>query len=360
MAKRKPAYQHHKASGQARVRIDGKDHYLGPWGSDESRAEYERLIGAWQARHGETYAIRLGELLAAYLKHAETYYQKNGKVTSEVSAIRTALQFFEPDRQMLAVTFGPRALKRVRERMIEGGIVRTSINKHIGRVRRMFRWAVSEELLPGSIVAPLESVDGLRKGRSKAAESEPVLPVPEEHVDAVQPYVQRPVWGLIQIQRFTGMRPGEALIIRWCDIDTTREVWEYQPESHKTEHHGRHRLICIGQRGQEVLWDFVREDPEEYLFCPSDVRFAVPDAERQPGQRYHRDAYANAIERACKRAGVPHWSPNRLRHNFATEVRAKYGLEAAQVVLGHASAVVTQVYAERDLQKARDVMREMG
>jgi site-specific recombinase XerC len=54
------------------------------------------------------------------------------------------------------------------------------------------------------------------------------------------------------------------------------------------------------------------------------------------------------------------WHPNRLRHTAATDIRARYGLEAAQVVLGHSRADVTQVYAERDLEKAREVMREVG
>jgi len=54
------------------------------------------------------------------------------------------------------------------------------------------------------------------------------------------------------------------------------------------------------------------------------------------------------------------WNPNQLRHSAGTEIRRRYGLEAAQNVLGHASADVTQVYAERDLKRAEQVMREVG
>jgi hypothetical protein len=54
------------------------------------------------------------------------------------------------------------------------------------------------------------------------------------------------------------------------------------------------------------------------------------------------------------------WSPNRLRHTKATEIRKQFGLEAAQVILGHAAADVTQVYAERDAEKAREVARQIG
>ncbi|MEM7315226.1 MAG: tyrosine-type recombinase/integrase [Planctomycetota bacterium] len=54
------------------------------------------------------------------------------------------------------------------------------------------------------------------------------------------------------------------------------------------------------------------------------------------------------------------WSPNQLRHSAATEIRKKYGLEAAQVTLGHASADVSQIYAERDMAKAKEAMRQVG
>ena len=39
-----PAYLHHKSTGQARCRIAGKDHYLGPYGSEASRIKYGELI----------------------------------------------------------------------------------------------------------------------------------------------------------------------------------------------------------------------------------------------------------------------------------------------------------------------------
>ena len=54
------------------------------------------------------------------------------------------------------------------------------------------------------------------------------------------------------------------------------------------------------------------------------------------------------------------WNPNQLRHSYATKVRNEHGLEAAQVLLGHARADVTQVYAERDAELARRVAGEVG
>lgn len=121
---------------------------------------------------------------------------------------------------------------------------------------------------------------------------------------------------------------------------------------------------------------------QDYLFCPRDVveemqarRRAARKTKRTPseqvrrrtanpkakvGLRYTRRSYRQAIVRACQKAGVPEWSPLQLRHTAATVIRAKYGIEAAQLILGHARADVTQVYAERDLARARTIMAEIG
>jgi site-specific recombinase XerC len=54
------------------------------------------------------------------------------------------------------------------------------------------------------------------------------------------------------------------------------------------------------------------------------------------------------------------WSPNQLRHSRATAIRERYGIEAAQTVLGHADPRVTEIYAERDFAMAARIMREIG
>jgi integrase len=97
---------------------------------------------------------------------------------------------------------------------------------------------------------------------------------------------------------------------------------------------------------------------------------------RAPSDHYSVDSYRRAIHRACDAADrkarelagnsgagerlFARWSPNRLRHTAATEIRKRYGLEASQVVLGHSHADVTELYAERDLGRAKAVIREVG
>jgi len=55
------------------------------------------------------------------------------------------------------------------------------------------------------------------------------------------------------------------------------------------------------------------------------------------------------------------WHPHQLRHIAATEIRRSFGLESAQLALGHSSAQVTDaVYAERDHTKVMELMRRVG
>ena len=80
----------------------------------------------------------------------------------------------------------------------------------------------------------------------------------------------------------------------------------------------------------------------------------------KPGDAYTVDSYRRAIRRACEAAEVPVWTPHRLRHNAATTIRREYGLEAARVMLGHSSPIVTEIYAERDRAAAREVAERLG
>jgi hypothetical protein len=97
-----PTYLLHRTTGQARVRIGGRDHYLGKCNSPESRQAYARLItehfrpgAAGAAPHPSIDGcpdISINELFFRYLQFAETYYATNGIATGEVRNIRDAIR----------------------------------------------------------------------------------------------------------------------------------------------------------------------------------------------------------------------------------------------------------------------------
>lgn len=144
-----PLYRRHKPSGLAVVTINGKDIYLGPYGSAKSKAEYACLIAEYavtgrtpQPKHAADDAepLRLSELINAYWKHCRRYYVKDGRPTSEQAAIKAVVRDVrELYGNQPAETFGPLALKAVRQTWINRGHARRTINQNAGRIVRMFR-----------------------------------------------------------------------------------------------------------------------------------------------------------------------------------------------------------------------------
>jgi integrase len=381
-----PSCRLHKQSGQAVVTLpDGlggrRDVLLGKYDTETSKQEYRRVVLEWEANgrrppvvgaEGSAPAdLTVNELILAYWHFAEGYYVKNGEPTSQQERVQRSLKpLKELYGHTMAKLFGPLALKAVREWMVRAGWTRGHVNSCVGCVKRAFKWAVENEMVPPSVYHGLQAVAGLKKGRSGAKETQPVRPVPDEHVDAVLPFLTPPVRAMVQVQRLAGMRPCEVVIMRPCDIDWgSGKTWVYRPESHKTEHHGIARVIFLGPQAQEVLRPFLDRAPGAYLFSPRQAvegylratgRRVRHARSRTPGERYAVSSYDRAIANACRRAGVAHFAPNQLRHTKATEIRREAGLDAARAVLGHRSSQVTEVYAEVDFDKAAEVMERLG
>jgi integrase len=353
----------------------------------------------------EQAGLTVNDLILAFWHHAEQHYRRaDGTPTHELYDFKVSLK---PLRklygQLPATEFSPLKLKAVRQRMIDGDLCRGVVNQRIRRIVRMFKWAVSEELVPETAHRALTTVRGLERGRTQARESVPVKPVPEHFVQQTIPHLLPPVQAMVQLQLLTGMRPGECCIMRACDIESCGDVWLYRPHSHKTAYRGKERIIALGPRAQAIVKPFLTLNISGYLFSPrraleqyrreqrakrkSKVQPSQQNRRRrkprkQPGEHYTTASYDRAVAHGCLVADrlarakaiesgtpaeeaertiyVPHWHPNQLRHTHGTEVRRRFGLEAAQVALGHSQANVTQVYAERDLGLAVKVAAEMG
>jgi integrase len=427
-----PSYLPHKQSGRARaVWTDptGTRRFRllpGPLDSPESRAAFAALLLELDAAPHHVPAadpggLTLAELLLAYLEHAERHYRTpDGKPTSEVYEVKIVVRAL---RELYADTpvaeFGPLCVKAARQKWVNEGRSRSECNRRVALIKRIFKWAVAEELAPPAVYQAVAAVAGLQKGRTAAHETKPVRPVDDAVVDATLPYLGRHVRGLVQFQRLTGCRPGEACAVRRCDLDIGGPIWLYRPPHHKTAHRGKVRVIAVGPRAQALLREFFTPHITDYLFSP---RRAVAEwlaersanrrtprypshmarnagkrstpTRRRTAEKYDRGSYGLAIDRACDkafplpaelaqlgdetRAGwwgrltlvqrsevaawrkAHRWHPNQLRHAFATQVRKQHGLEAAQVLLGHARADVTQVYAERNEQLAASVVARIG
>lgn len=298
--------------------------------------------------------VTIADLALAYLDHASRYYLRDGRPSDEYhclrSALRPAIQLYG---DLPAERYGPAELRATRDAGVASGWSRGYANHQAQRLRRVWRWGVAHELVPPACLQALEAVAPLRRGRTGAREPVPVAPVPELHVGAAVACLAPALAAMVQIQALTGMRSDNLCRLRLCDVDRSGPVWLYRPASHKGAWRGRGLAIPLGPRAQEILSPWLDRPADVFCFSPRE------GAGKGRG-RYDSRTYRRAVVRACRRAGIPPWTPHRLRHTVATTVRARYGLEAAQVYLGHARADVTQVYAERDLAAALRIAAEMG
>jgi integrase len=423
-----PSYRKHRQSGQAIVTLrDGQgrkhDHLLGKYGSPESRTEYARLIQKWELNRRSVQIVRedltVNELVVAFDEHAAIHYRRpDGTPTGEIRdyklSLRPMLFLYGPS---LVTDFDVLALQNVRRLMIDGylhpkhgkqpPLARQLINQRIDRIKRVFKWGVSQKKVPGPVWTELTAVRGLQRGRSEAKETERILPVDENVVEATIPFVAPQVAAMIRLQLLTGMRSGEVVVMRGIDVDTAGRagqggvpLWFYRPGSdqgavgqHKTAHHGHDRVIRLGPRAQAIIKQWLRDNPAEFLFQPAeavDAHHAARKADRQskmppsqakrqrkekpqikPSDHYTTDSYGKAINRGVDRANrgkkpgdkmIPSWHPLQLRHATATKIREhpEFGLDAAQAVLGHMSRQVTERYAEVAVTKADQAMAKMG
>jgi len=395
------------------VYLDGQRIRLGPWGSDEAKEAYDRLVAEWLANKRrlpepeptEDEPVTVAEVCVSFVSHAQQRYS-----AAKISAIKSALRIVRQHcGSEVAESFGPSRLRVCREQMSGKGWSRGYINEAVQWVRRAFRHAVALELVSSTTYDRLTALEPLKRGEG-GKETGRVTPVPRHQIRAVRPHLSRPVRGLIALQLLTGARADELVKLRATDLDTSGPVWTHKPEDHKTAHHGKERVLYFGPRAQRVLRAFMTPDRplDQPLFSPREANAELKRRGAKGGRRenqkssprqangkwlnqhgegeleghrvirnhYTTDTYRRAIQRACDKAFPPppglskekrdqwrkdhRWGPHRLRHNAATFLRREYGIEAASIILGHSSLAITQTYAEQNHQKAIDVMRSVG
>ena len=140
----------------------------------------------------------------------------------------------------------------------------------------------------------------------------------------------------------TGCRVGELEASRIGDLDESRQAWLVRAAVSKTK---RARWVTLPDDLWAMLLDRLppREDRD-----PAAPLFANATADR----------LRTAIARACKAAGVPHFSPHALRHRRISLLH-KQGLSWAEIgeLVGQRSRAVTADTYSHVLIDAREIDR---
>lgn len=378
-----PKYRRHRASGQAAVVLGGVWHYLGAHGTPESRERYDRLVSQWLAggrkrRVGPCDGLTVRAVLNAYLSHAEGLVSAS-QLDRIRRAARPAVELYGPTP---AAGFRGRALKEVRSAYVSAGHNRRHCNQLTNCLKRAWRWALSEELVPADGAQSVLAVAALAPGESAAPEPGAVRPVPVAAVEATLPFLPPTVADMVRVQLYSATRPGEVCRLRGDELDRSMGgLWVWRPALHKTARLGHPRQVFLGPKAIGIVAERLDAAKGGYLFSPArdrEARFAAMRAARKtpvqpsqqnrkkarprkaPGERYLRTSYCHAVARGCKKAGVAPWHPLMLRHTAATLLVEAYGWEVARVYLGHRHVNTTRIYAAEDLAKVERAAREFG
>ncbi len=394
-----PVRRYH-LSGQSVVTIDGKDIYLGKHDSPESIARYAVLIAQYQqnglrlpesfsmdeivqrvnlilgtglaSQHQAQEPITVRHVTASYREFAKLRHTRKGD-PELIRADQICNALDEHEGNLEANQFGPLALQRQRERWVKAGIGRRYINRQVGLIVRIFKYAVSQELVESATWQRLKALEPLRQGTTIAHETKPVVPVSIDVVRATAKFLSPILRDMLRVQIATGMRPSEVCSLRPIDIDRTGTTWMFRPAKHKTANKGVRKAVPIVNDARDAIENYLNRGPESYCFSPretvswlntqkraarkskvqpSQLDRSKPDPMKQAGDCYDSMSYRKAIQTASKKAQVPAWTPYQVRHLVATAVRDSVGIECAMALLGHREVSMTEHYTRTSEQKA--------
>jgi integrase len=268
---RVPKYCLHKATGQGIARINGKDHYFGPYDDPASKAKYLRLVTEFaESKFSSLFSVDTEEytmagLAVAYLNYAKSYYSHGTEYVNLQLAMGPINALYADHK---ASEFGPKQFKASRQWWIDKRVSRQYVNKQAKRLVRAIKWGVSEGIIPASVHHAIKCVDPLKRGRCEAKESPKILPVPTSTVLATLPCLPPVVADMVRFQLLVGCRPGEVCSITPSMVDRSDDVWEINLDKHKTAWRGKSRTIFVGPKAQDVLRPYLLRGADSFCFSP--------------------------------------------------------------------------------------------
>lgn len=367
---RQPKYRRHSSRDMGFAERDGhRTYFPGKFNSQESVAAYRAFL--LESPTDKTTAqlppgrLRVKWLVIKFLEWAKARYAKTSTATrGEYANLKHAMTpLLTNFGHSYADQFGPRNLKELQRILAGKKRARGYVNTVVSKIKRAFKWAASEELIPINVYLALDTVQGLRAGETIAKETAKRRPVEWKDVESVLPFLSKTIAEMVAFQWHTGCRSDSLCRATPSQFIKGAGGWEWRPR-HKTEHLGRELVIPIGPRALAIIAKRLKLAPAAPLFSPKEI-----NKNRRYGKQYTSGSYRQAIVRAIeaendrKEEGEPKlrvWFPHLIRHARGEGVRQSYGLEAAQAILGHDSIDATQVYSSRRFALARTVADETG
>jgi site-specific recombinase XerD len=380
-----PAMRLHKASGQAICWIAGRTYYLGSFGSQEANEKYHRLVAQYLTDpcfgiEKKDQSVSVAECVVAYLKHAQQKKVRGDEYSQICRASKPLVDLFGNHQ---ARSFGVWEFEAYRNHWITKGSSRGYINKQCRRILDMVQWWVVQKFVDATVIVELRCVKPIQAGEYDCPDAKQIEPVADKIVEATIKHLPKVLVDMVRLHQLLGCRPGEICSFTPSLVNTSSDVWTIELTKHKNAWRKQKRVIYVGPKAQKILGPYLKRDKNAYCFSPREAmqqRLEVRESERTTakccgnrrgtnrvanpklsiGDCYNAGSYGHAIAYACKKAEVPKWSPNQLRHAAATRLRDLEGIESASVILGHKHLPTTEIYAEASTRKALKVAKKHG
>lgn len=241
----------------------------------------------------------------------------------------------------------PMAVKGYLQQMARKGYARRTVNQHFVVLREICAWACENHNVLVNPAALVKLPENLAQTKRK-------MPA-EDQIERIKNMTDTPDGLFLNFLLYTGLRLGEALAIRWGDIDPQTEMIEVhqavyfagsnqgQLKNPKTEA-GQRRVIYL--KRLQALLEPLRGPAGAYVFGPGDRPMS-------------KKAY-DCFRKRCRKEGLD-VTPHQLRHAYATLLfEAGIPEKTAQNLLGHAQLATTMdIYTElrqRKLLEAASVL----
>jgi integrase len=157
---------------------------------------------------------------------------------------------------------------------------------------------------------------------------------------------------IIRLLLLTGCRRGEALAMRWADVDLAAQTWNKPASSTKT---GIHHTVPLSAPACQLL----AQVRQRRLAGKgrSLGEFVFPG----PGETGHRVEIKRDWRQLTKAASLDNLRLHDLRHSFASQlVSGGSTLALIGQLLGHASVVTTERYSHLALDPQRVAVERIG
>ena len=392
-----PEPQLHRAKGLLRLRVDGREFWLGKPGTRQADERRAAILAAWGANGGSlpadfnlnttkpkkvvpkvakqiTNVITVGDLLEITLSEVG-----GGKTPEQLRNVarwwilRKVADVLQPYFTTPAAEFGPRllgdAIRLMANTPMKNGRglpTKKYCREVAAEIRRIFAEAVAREQVPPERLVALNALKKLPTENARdSVERDPVGIEIVEDTCAVLPPV---VADLLRFILLTGCRPSEATSATPAVIDTTVTPWVLRPKTHKTKKKGHDRIIQIGPQARAIItrWQSGKQS-DELIFSRDDLERATTSNMitlhrlKSDRQEFSRDDFKRYLKRAIAKQGVPHWSPYQLRHTGLTAIREIGGRDAAQAQAGHTDGAITERYTRKTLENAAsEIVEKIG